>query len=237
LTIGLVILLVSSGITAFFIFTNENNQTLSDKIRVACVGDSLTQSTEYPYDLWMLLCTANYTLRNFGAGGTMITLKSETPYMNTSVFQSALEFQPNIVIIMLGTNDAQPSVHQYNTSFVDDYKKLVYAFQALASKPKTWIVLPPPIFSNQSGKISPEYFKLTVIPSIEQAANETNLPIINVYSALASYSNYFPDGVHPNSAGAKLIANEIYKAIASQNTSNVATQTHRRGNPALGSHT
>jgi acyl-CoA thioesterase-1 len=234
---GLVILLVSSGITAFFIFTNENDQTLSDKIRVACVGDSLTQSTEYPYDLWMLLGTANYTLRNFGAGGTMITLKSETPYMNTSVFQSALEFQPNIVIIMLGTNDAQPSVHQYNTSFVDDYKKLVYAFQALASKPKIWIVLPPPIFSNQSGKISPEYFKLTVIPCIEQAANETNLPIINVYSALASYSNYFPDGVHPNSAGAKLIVNEIYKAIASQNTSNVATQTHRRGNPALGSHT
>jgi lysophospholipase L1-like esterase len=217
LAIGLVILLVVSGITAFFILALS-----SDAIRVACVGDSLTQSTEYPYDLWMLLGTANYTVRNFGAGSTTVSLGSETPYMNTSVFQSALDFQPNIVIIMLGTNDAQPSLRLYNTSFVGDYVKLVAAFQGLSSKPKIWIVLPPPIFSNQSGKISLEYFKFIVIPCIEQAANETNLPIIDVYSALASYSNYFPDGVHPNSAGAELIANEIYKAIISQDTSNAS---------------
>lgn len=218
LAIGSVILVISSGMTAYFILTAGNKNPSSDLIRVACVGDSLTQSTEYPYDLWMLLGTANYTLGNFGVGSTTVSLNSETPYMNTSVFQSALEFQPNIVIIMLGTNDAQPSLHQYNTSFVDDYVKLVAAFQGLSSKPQIWIVLPPPIFSNQSGKISPEYFKLTVIPCIEQVANETNLQIINVYSALASYSNYFPDGVHPNEEGAKLIADEIYKAIISQNT-------------------
>lgn len=218
LAIGSVILFISSGMTAYFILTAGNKNPSSDVIRVACVGDSLTQSTEYPYDLWMLLGTANYTLGNFGVGSTTVSLNSETPYMNTSVFQSALEFQPNIVIIMLGTNDAQPSLHQYNTSFVDDYVKLVAAFQGLSSKPQIWIVLPPPIFSNQSGKISPEYFKLTVIPCIEQVANETNLQIINVYSALASYSNYFPDGVHPNEEGAKLIADEVYKAIISQNT-------------------
>jgi lysophospholipase L1-like esterase len=217
LAIGLVILLVVSGITAFFILALS-----SDAIRVACVGDSLTQSTEYPYDLWMLLGTANYTVRNYGAGSTTISLNSETPYMNTNTFQEAMEFQPNIVIIMLGTNDAQPNLAQSNASLVNDYVKLITAFQALTSKPKIWIVLPPPVFYNQSSKISPEYFKLTVIPCIEQAANETNLPIIDVYSALASYSNYFPDGVHPNSAGAELIANEIYKAIISQDTTNAS---------------
>jgi acyl-CoA thioesterase-1 len=94
-------------------------------------------------------------VRNFGAGSTTVLLNSETPYMNTSVFQNALEFQPNIVIIMLGTNDAQPSLHRYNASFVGDYVKLVAAFQALSSKPKIWIVLPPPVFSNQSGKTDP----------------------------------------------------------------------------------
>ena len=138
--------------------------------------------------------------------------------MNTSAFQSALEFQPNIVIIMLGTNDAQPDLEQYNTSFVNDYVKLIAAFQALTSKPKIWIVLPPPIFSNKNGTINPEYFKLTIIPRIEQAANETNLPVINVYSALANYSDDFPDGVHPNSEGSQLIANEIYNAIILQST-------------------
>jgi acyl-CoA thioesterase-1 len=215
LTIGLTIVLVSSGVTAYFVLTAGNKQPSSGVIRVACVGDSLTQSTLYPYDLELLLGTANYTVRNFGAGSTTVLLNTETPYMNTSVFQDALEFQPNIVIIMLGTNDAQPNLHEYNASFVANYVTLINAFQLLSSKPKIWIVLPPPIFSNQSGKISPEYFKLTLIPDIEQAANETNLPTIDVYSALVGYGDYFPDGIHPNKEGAKLIADKIYKAIIS----------------------
>jgi len=218
LAIVLIILFVASAIAAFLILTAEDEEPPSEAIRVACVGDSLTQSTMYPYDLWKLLGTENYTLRNYGAGATTVLLNSETPYMNTSVFQDALDFQPDIVVIMLGTNDAQPSLHPYNASFVGDYVKLVTAFQELSSNPKIWAVLPPPIFSDQGGKISPEYFKNTIIPDIEQAANETNSPIIDVYSALASYPDYFPDGVHANSAAAELIANAVYEAITSQNT-------------------
>ena len=219
ITIGLVVLLAASGITAFLILTAGDKKPSSDAIRVACVGDSLTQSTEYPYYLWNLLGTENYALRNFGAGATTVLLNSETPYMNTTVFQDALDFQPDIVIIMLGTNDAQPSLHPYNSSFVGDYVKLVAEFQELSSNPKIWVVLPPPIFSDQGGKTSPEYFKNTIIPDIEQAANETNLPTIDVYSALASYPDYFPDGVHANREAAELMANEIYNALISQNTS------------------
>ena len=99
---------------------------------------------------------------------------------------------------------------------MNDYVKLVSAFQALASKPKIWVALPPPIFSNQSGKLDSEYFASTVITGIKQAAKETNLPIIDVYSALVNYPYYFPDGEHPNSAAAKLIANEIYMTITLQ---------------------
>jgi hypothetical protein len=101
ITIGLVVLLAASGITVFFILRAGDKKPSSDAIRVACVGDSLTQSSEYPYYLWNLLGTENYALRNFGAGATTVLLNSETPYMNTSVFQDALDFQPDIVIIML----------------------------------------------------------------------------------------------------------------------------------------
>ena len=218
---GLVVLLVLSGITAFLIFANENKKPPAETIRVACVGDSLTQSTEYPYDLMSWL-GSNYTVRNFGAGSTTILLNTETPYMNSTPFPSALEFQPNIVIIMLGTNDAQPNLKIYNASIVGDYLTLVHAFEALDSKPKIWLVLPPPIFSDQGGKIDPEYFKLTIIPSIQQAANQTNLSTVDVYSALAGYPNYFPDGVHPNGSAARLIAEEIYKTVFQQNTSSAA---------------
>jgi lysophospholipase L1-like esterase len=58
-----------------------------------------------------------------------------------------------------------------------------------------------------------------VIPRIEQVANAMNLPIIDVYAAFANHSEYFWDGVHPNSEGAELIATEIYKAIIFTNSS------------------
>ena len=201
-----------------------------------CRRQPSTQSSGYPYFLWNLLgsnapyTVGNYSINpkadngtlsngtrfpvgNFGAGSTTVLLNTETPYMNASVFQNALAFRPNVVIIMLGTNDAQPNLEQFNASFVGDYLKLVAAFQALPSNPKIWVVLPPPIFSNQSGKLDPEYFNNTVIPNIEQVVKEAGLPVIDVYSALSGHSSYFPDGEHPNSAAAELIANEIYKTI------------------------
>lgn len=218
LVIALVILLVLSGLAAFYLLSNQNKEASSERIRVACVGDSLTQSTAYPYDLWKQLGMDNYTLSNFGAGSTTVSLNSATPYLNTSVFQSALDFQPDIVIIMLGTNDAQPSLFQFNASFVSDYVKLVDAFQALASKPKIWVVLPPPIFSNQTEKISAQYFVSTIIPGIKQAANQTNVPTIDVFSTLDNPNYFQADGEHLNNSGAQLTANVVYEAIISQDT-------------------
>jgi acyl-CoA thioesterase-1 len=211
LTITLAILIATSGIAAFYM-SNLNKNHSADKVRVACVGDSITGGTEYPADLWRLLGGANYTVGNFGVGGSTAALDSWNPYINSSAFQEAKEFQPNIVIIMLGTNDANPLIRPNNGSFVNDYVKLVEEFQALSSKPYIYLVKPPPIFSNGTTP-SAEYFRDNVIPTIEQVANLTNLPIIDVYSALANYSEFFRDGVHPDEQGAILIANEIYKAI------------------------
>ena len=213
LAIGIAIMIVS-GTAAVFIQTVGNKKSPSMPIRVACVGDSITNGTEYPNDLWVLL-GANYTVGNFGVGGASVSLDSGKPYMNEPAFQDAKEFQPNIVIIMLGANDAQPDLHRFNATFVNDYLRLVGEFQALTSKPKIWIVKPPPIFNNGTG-LSTEYFILNVIPSVEQVANEANLPIIDVYSALVNHSDYFSDGVHPDKDGSKLIANEVYKAIISK---------------------
>ena len=211
LAIGLAILIASSGVASLLFLTFGNKKPSADKIRVACVGDSITGGTDYPVELWMLL-GANYTVGNFGVGGSAVSLDSGKPYMNESVFQEAKEFQPNIVIIMLGANDASPINAKGNESFVEDYVKLVREFQALSTKPTIYIVKPPPVFSNGTG-LNPEYFADNVIPSIEEVAKQTDLPVINVYSALVNSSNFFPDGVHPNVEGAKLIANEIYKAI------------------------
>lgn len=211
LAIGLAILVASSGGTSLFILSGGNKDPSSDKIRIACVGDSITGGTFYPDDLWMLL-GANYTVDNFGVGGTAASLDSSSPYMYQSEFERAKHFQPNIVIIMLGTNDANAIITPNNGSFVSSYVKLVEEFQALSSQPKIWIVKPPPVFSNGTTP-SAELLNNYILPSIEQVALQTNSPIIDVYSAVSNSSQFFPDGVHPDPDGSQLIANEIYRAI------------------------
>ncbi len=183
-------------------------------IRVACVGDSITAITGYPSDLQTLL-GANYSVGNFGHSGSTVLLNSWEPYMNQSEFQEALAFQPDIVIIMLGTNDDLQMLHPYNASFEEDYAKLIAAFQQLESKPQIWIAKPPPIFSNSSD-LSIQYFNGVIIPKIQDLANKMNLPVIDVYKAFGNHTDYFVDGVHPNSKGAALIASEVNKAINPQ---------------------
>jgi len=159
-----------STLSRIMAYIGQNNP---NPIRVACIGDSLTQLTEYPYDLMNKLGD-NYALRNFGVSSTTITLVSTTSYMNTTAFQNALRFNPGIVIIMLGTNDAHYTLFQYNSAFVGDYITLIQAFQKLPSNPRIWLVLPPPVFSNPTWYISPEYFEQTILPGIKQVANKTN---------------------------------------------------------------
>ena len=213
LAVGIIILLAASLFAEFFILSAGNKPSPPDAIKVACVGDSLTQSTVYPLTLWIELGFEEYNVQNFGVGSTTVALDSETPYMATPTFQEALDFQPDIVILMMGTNDAQPSLFQFNTTFVSDYLELVNAFESLSSDPEIWIVLPPPIFGDKGGTISPEYYAQTLIPLIQEVADQTNLPTVDVYSALLDASEHFPDGLHPNSEGGRLIAEVIYETI------------------------
>ena len=138
-------------------------------------------------------------------------------YMDQNAFQRAKKFQPTIVIIMLGTNDANPFLYLNlsKATFVEGYMKLIAEFQALLSKPKIYLVKPPPVFNGDTGTDA-KYFKDTVIGGVEQVAAKTNLPVIDVYSALANQAAFFADGVHPDGEGAKLIANVIYAAITEQ---------------------
>jgi len=189
----------------------------SSPIKVACVGDSITQDTKYPAYLQMMLGD-KYSVGNFGSRESTALLLSWKPYMNQSEFQSAKDFKPNIVVIMLGTNDGLWMLQSFNESFEQDYATLIDSFQQLDSNPQILIAKPPPIFTNSSD-LSSTYHSNTIIPKTEDLANKLNLPIINVYETFGDHADYFDDGVHPNSQGAELIASKVYGAISEQSFS------------------
>ncbi len=209
----LIALILSLPLVSGLQALNTESNNFFIPIRVACVGDSITAITGYPSYLQQML-GSNYSVGNFGVTGSTVLLKSWKPYMNQSEFQAALDYKPNIVFIMLGTNDDLQELHQYNESFEDDYSKLVASFQQDDSNPQIWIMEPPPIYSSSSD-LSNAYLNSTLIPQITDLANQQNLPLIDLNTAFENHTDYFVDGVHPNSEGATLIASEVYSAINS----------------------
>lgn len=208
LAIGAVVIVLLSGLVVFsFVTTN----CAAKPIRVACVGDSITQGSGYPYKLHLLL-GSNYTVGNFGVSGSTVSVNSTLPYMSQPEFQKAKDFHPDIVIIMLGTNDANPEISYSEDSFETDYSQLVTAFEQLDGRQLIWVVKSPPIFTNNSS-YNNTYLASTVLPQIDTLAKQMSLPTVDVYSALGNHSDYFMDGVHPDSNGAALIASNLYDAI------------------------
>ncbi|MCW4003084.1 MAG: GDSL-type esterase/lipase family protein [Candidatus Bathyarchaeota archaeon] len=209
LALAIVVLLIVISLETFMLATQERSP-----VRVACVGDSITQGTGYPVELWGLL-GSNYVVGDFGVGGATVALNSGNSYLDSTAFQVAKDFQPHIVIVMLGTNDAQLNLNQTNQTFISDYTTLVAEIKSFTSKPEVWIVKPPPVFPNDSD-LDPESFRQNIIPSISQVANQMNLRLIDVYTPLSSHQEYFlEDGVHPNVEGAQAIANIIFNALSS----------------------
>ena len=77
--------------------------------KVACVGDSITAlPTSWCGDLSTKL-GAGYTVSNFGVSGTNLLKDIAQPYWTSAEFTPSHDFAPDIVIIMLGTNDSIPS--------------------------------------------------------------------------------------------------------------------------------
>ena len=95
--------------------------SLSSRIRVACLGDSLTrgdgtherhppkrlaQRGNYPARLQALL-GSGFWVRNFGHGGATACNSSDVPYIATRELAAARRWQPDVAVLMLGTNDAK----------------------------------------------------------------------------------------------------------------------------------
>lgn len=178
-------------------------------VKVACVGDSITERSGYPLKLQLLL-GGNYEVENFGVSGSTASVDSNISYMNQTAFQKALAFEPDFVIVMLGTNDANRATCN-DTDISDDYMRIVTAFQSLQSSPEIVAVDSPPIYSNYSG-YSNAYLVSNIIPKINTVADQMDIPTVNMYDTMDS-SGYFADGIHPNDNGSTVLADTLYDAV------------------------
>ena len=211
LALATVVLIASLCGMGLFLFSSNGSVTEAGLIHVACVGDSITESSGYTENLQTLLGDG-FKVGNFGVSGSRVLLTSKLPYMNQPEFSEAKAFQPSIVVVMLGTNDATAKATKSTETFQADYRKLVNAYTTLESNPVVWLVKPPPIFENNLN-LTNTILEQNIIPCIEDVATELGLPTIDVNAAMTGCPAYFMDGVHPSSDGAMAIATAINQAI------------------------
>jgi lysophospholipase L1-like esterase len=189
-------------------------------IRVACIGDSITQGSgaakgeSYPSQLQALL-GESWIVGNFGVSGRTLLKKGDYPYWKEKAYQKALEFKPNVVIIMLGTNDSKPQNWKHEAEFVSDYSELVKSFQALESKPKVFVCRPCPVPEPGNFGIN-EAAVTEQIKRINTLAAEMQLGIIDMHAALADKPQFLPDRVHPNTEGAGEMAKAAFTALTNK---------------------
>ncbi len=207
---ALIALIIVAGAEAVLL-ADVGTQTQQEPVRVACIGDSITRGTEYTLDLWALI-GSNYIVGDFGVGGSTVSLNSGAAYLNKTAFETADEFQPDIVLIMLGTNDAAPIVNETINEFVNDYITLIDVVQRWSSKPDVYLLMPPPI-DNASVNHSSKLLADRVQPGIYEVVDQTGLPLIDAYTPLVGQPELFLDGVHPTAEGAQLIAKAVYDAV------------------------
>ena len=188
-------------------------------IRVACVGDSITfgagvenrETNCYPVVLGKLL-GSRFEVRNFGVSGATLLRKGDLSYWNLRQFGTLGEFDPQVIILALGTNDSKPQNWAHGGEFADDLRAMLDHFAALPSQPRIWICLPPPVYETKWG-INEATLNGQIIPAIRRVAEERNLPTIDLHQALGGRPEYFPDQIHPDAAGAGMMAMTIFTAL------------------------
>ncbi len=208
-------------------------------VRVACVGDSITAgyglsnpgTESYPARLQALL-GGGYTVNNYGVSSTTLMKSGDNPYWNTSAYSDSTNWLPNIVVIMLGTNDSKSYNWTNKANFVPDYLAMISHYAGLSSGPVVYVATSPKIYGdNGSGQwgITDAVVTGEIVPLQKQAATQAGAPLIDVNAATTGMPQNFPDYVHPNATGSSVIAQAVYNAITS--SSPTATPTAVPTNP------
>jgi len=209
----------------FCLFIAGLGASAQTKIKVACIGNSITAGSindtkefePYPTRLQVLLQNFKpdtYEVRNFGVSGRTVLKKTPESYWNESKYRDVLAWKPDIVIIKFGTNDSKDKYWPiYKQDFYNDYMAFVNSLKVLDSHPIIYVCYPLAAFSNYA-QINDKVIREEIVPQVKKVALKSNATFIDLYTAFTGKRALIKDdGIHPLQPGAEFLANEIYQVI------------------------
>lgn len=230
---GFIVTLLVCGMI-FEPFTNLEGQaeTGDSPIRIACVGDSITFGYtssnaglhSYPSQLQNLLGDG-YEVRNYGKSSYTLMKSGDRSYWNLSEYTNSKAYNPDIVILMLGTNDSKNTQNAPNwttkngvspqEAFLSDMKEMIQSYQNLPSNPRVYVGLSPRLTVESVMDLNNTVIEEEIVPLQRQAAEETGCTVLDVNAFSHEYmeDSDFKDSVHPTDIGYQKLANFMYSGL------------------------
>lgn len=192
---------------------------------VYCMGDSITYGSglgdeerltaSYPARLGQLL-GAGYEVVNYGVSGRTLLDTSEKAYRGTGYIDMVRIQSPDILIIMLGTNDSKQGTWNAE-AYKQQYLALVEELQEIPSKPVIYLMAPPEAYAGKDGEIiygiDNTVIRDEIREIVKEVAEETGEEFIDLYAVTEDHPEYFTDGVHLNREGYEVLAHAVYESI------------------------
>jgi lysophospholipase L1-like esterase len=210
------------------------NNTKTDKLTIACVGDSIT-ALGWP-EIFQKNLNEKYpdkfSVINFGECGATLQRNGDSPYVDRLAWPKVLNSNADMIILMLGTNDAKDHANGgpenwentgYNStgleSFSSDYAYFITTFREHLPKAIVFAAIPPPLYKKgvfgMDSVVINNVFPF-LIPHLNRKLNLL-YPPIDIYNAMGGiyllHPEWFYDGCHPNVEGLQNVADAMQKGI------------------------
>ena len=221
----MVILLAAVVLVFFVLFNSGFFGGKDERIRISCVGDSLTYGSgvlktrdtdAYPAQLQIKMGT-DHLVSNFGLRNATASASGDLPYVESEEYQQSLKSKPNIVVLMLGTNDTK--TYNWNASdYEAGLKELVESYQQLDTKPTVYLMRSPYCYSLDGSDVAEYDIQPAVVSDelggiVDKVAAETGVEVIDLYQLTEGQDELYTDGIHFNAKGYELIADEVYSNL------------------------
>ena len=231
--IVLIIILTVSATVFSYMFMNGlsgiriNPVYREGQIKVALVGDSVTYGhsvkcwpeNNYPALLSDMLGEA-YCVKSYGVSGSTVQPDGDQPYNKTKAYQWSHNFDCDILVFMLGSNDSKPENWKGVDKFRADYLTLLNSYIDENNPPEIIICTPPKAYFPEgvTGELTNYDVQPRIVDEVAEivrgVALENGYKLIDINLLTENNRGLFgKDNVHPNVDGAKLIAQTVFENI------------------------
>ncbi len=198
-------------------------------LKVACVGDSITygfkianrETNSYPAQLQKELDKrgkGKFEVRNFGVSSMTLMQNTKKPYVKRQEYKDSLAFTPDIVVIMLGTNDSSGANRALIAdNFMADYGKLIASYREgrEPGTPRIILMLPPKCYLTGKGT-DEDTIRKTIAPMIRKVAKDEKVELLDLHASIGTRwkQDLMPDKLHPSAKGAAMMVKKIAPLVA-----------------------